>query len=138
MKLEELKKQRDELQESRVVISGELGAVENRIREIEELPRLKKLIGNCYKYRNSYSLPKEESDYWWMYIIVVGVDSESATLQVFTIQQDCHGEINVRTERPYYENMLQTPIGRKEFDEAQTKIIASIAIPDTGEEGHRE
>lgn len=130
--MEELKKKRDFLQGRRTALLQKLNTIEDKIKEIEDLPRLRALVGTCWKYRNSYSCPERESDYWWMYIIVTSINDDSTTLRVAVIQQDSYGEIRIETNRYYHENMLQTPIKRKEFDGAWDSLIASITIP--GEE----
>lgn len=33
----------------------------------------KKLIGKCFKFRNSYSCPEGDKDKWWFYRRVIGV-----------------------------------------------------------------
>lgn len=34
---------------------------------VEQERFAKKLVGKCYRYRNSYSCPQTEADYWWLY-----------------------------------------------------------------------
>lgn len=42
----------------------------------EILPKRLAFIGKCFKYRNSYSCPQEESDYWWLWIRIIGLKDE--------------------------------------------------------------
>lgn len=63
---------------------------EKRLRE-EEYPRAKKLQGTFWKYRNCYSAPNKESDYWWMFQHVVEVKPDGLML-IHEFQIDSNGE----------------------------------------------
>src|SRR5690606_5369096 len=39
-------------------------------------PKLKKVEGKYFKFKNSYSLPETPSDYWWLFIKVTEVRKE--------------------------------------------------------------
>lgn len=66
------------------------------IREKKTTEQNLKLVGHCFKYRNSYSLPETESDYWWLYVKVLKVDDTS--LLVLEFQTDKYGEISIKPE----------------------------------------
>lgn len=54
---------------------------------------LKEFVGKCYKYRNCYSCPQEEKDYWWLYIYVKEIKDGYLTCQTF--QKDSDGKIMI-------------------------------------------
>lgn len=54
----------------------------------------RKLVGKHYKFRNCYSCPDKESDYWWSYTKVIGVEDGAVILWNF--QTDKYGEISIK------------------------------------------
>jgi hypothetical protein len=55
-----------------------------RIEQVEGIAKAKEFVGRCFKYRNCYSMPQDESDYWWKYRYVhrqVGGDLYSLTFE---------------------------------------------------------
>lgn len=60
-------------------------------------PFLMRLVGKCFKYRNSYSCPEKPSDYWWLYRHVIGVTTDS-NLMVHQFQTDTYGELTVKRD----------------------------------------
>lgn len=66
------------------------------VRKREELKKekaLKEFVGKCYKYKNCFSCPQEEKDYWWMYICVKEVKDGCLVCQTF--QKDKYGKITI-------------------------------------------
>ena len=60
----------------------------DRIRRIDELyPNLKLIVGKYYKFKNSYSLPSCEEDYWNLYIRVDGLDKDNIYLNDYGTYQ---------------------------------------------------
>lgn len=57
---------------------------------------LKGFVGKCYKYKNCYSCPQEEKDYWWLYIRVKEVKDGCLVCQTF--QKDSYGKIIIYLE----------------------------------------
>lgn len=75
-----------------------------RIEAQEAEDRNRALIGKCYKYRTSYSLPKEDADYWWLYIKVTGV--KGASMRIWRFDTDKYGKIQIEPDGMLaYENM---------------------------------
>ncbi len=60
-------------------------------------PKLKKLVGTTWKYRNSYSCPKGKEDYWWVYRKVIDARKDGA-LEVFTVQIDTNAKLTIERE----------------------------------------
>lgn len=85
---------REELQ--RIVDAGQVARV--KLREMDdEIARREnaKLIGKCFRFRNCYSCPETEADYWWTYIKVVDLADEGDSLIVFKFQTDSKGEVAI-------------------------------------------
>jgi hypothetical protein len=55
-------------------------------------------VGRFYRYRNCYSCPETDADYWWLYIAVTGVD-EYGNLQGWSVQTDKDGKLTLETGR---------------------------------------
>jgi hypothetical protein len=67
-----------------------------RIESQETEDRNRALIGKCFKYRTSYSLPKQPEDYWWMYLKILGVDGTS--LRIWRFDTDKYGKIQIEPD----------------------------------------
>jgi len=61
--------------------------------ELKKEKALKEFVGKCYKYKNCYSCPQEEKDYWWLYIYVKEIKDGYLTCQTF--QKDSDGKITI-------------------------------------------
>jgi hypothetical protein len=82
-------------------------------------------IGKYYKYRNSYSCPKE-NEYWWIYQKITNVD-EHGILYSLQFQKDIFGEIRINShENTYMINWIE--ITEKEFLEELKKIVDEINL----------
>jgi len=73
----------------------EIRDLEEKERVEKELPGLKKLEGTYWKFRNSYSSPRTDADYWWKYRHVVKV-TDDACLEMVDIEIDRYGELKMR------------------------------------------
>jgi len=62
------------------------------LRDAENKAKNKKFVGQCFRYRNSYSCPETEEDFWWMYIKVLKVDSQ---IHCFLFQIKKNGEVEI-------------------------------------------
>ena len=68
-----------------------------KLREIEraqERAENEKLIGKCFRYRNSYSCPETDADYWWIYARVTGLD-EGGEPSALEFQTDKYGRTKI-------------------------------------------
>lgn len=99
-----------------------------RLRDQEARKESTSLIGRCFKYKNCYSCPDKPSDYWWMYIKVVGASHWPKT---FEFQTDKYGHLTVKTDKHAigvgHEGNGYVPITVKEFDAAWRKVQKRIA-----------
>jgi hypothetical protein len=71
-----------------------LHAIENE----NSKKNLKKLVGKCFKYKNSYSSPEKESDYWYLYRKVLRIADEHPFIVSFDFQTDKDGKISIEPE----------------------------------------
>lgn len=78
-----------------------------------------KLIGNCYVYRNCYSCPQAESDYWNLYVRVIGV--QDGNINMVQFQVDKYGaaimERQLRTSHMFADGGFR-PISLADFQKA--------------------
>lgn len=88
----------------------------------------KKLLGKAFKYRNNYSCPEKPSDYWWLYLIITGVDAESGQPIAKEFQIDKYGDVFFRPKRHLFHHMNgYQAITKREFDSAFRKFKAVCA-----------
>lgn len=55
-------------------------------------------VGKFYRYRNCYSCPQQESDYWWLYYAVTGIDKDG-NLKAWSFQDDNAGRLTIEFNR---------------------------------------
>jgi hypothetical protein len=60
----------------------------------KETERAKKLIGKCFKFRNSYSCPDGDKDKWWYYIRVI--DAQEGRCICVSHEIDKNGDVSVK------------------------------------------
>ena len=68
----------------------------SRLESVKRFEEHQKLLGKCFRYRNCYSCPKTEDDYWWLYRRVIGF-TKDGYLQVFQFQRDQYDKIEIET-----------------------------------------
>lgn len=102
----------------------ELTAIRDKISAIEtkiNYPQLKKYIGKYFKYSNSDSLPKDESDYWFIYYHITSVN-KNGEIRAFCFQTDKYGKTTFEQDRMHSAHLLQTEIDEAEFMAALSEI----------------
>jgi len=80
--------------------------INSRIWEIkreENNERNQKLIGKCYRYRNSFG---NENEGWWLYIRVLEI--EDGNLIVHRFQTDRNGRIEIEPRRVEWDSVGST------------------------------
>jgi hypothetical protein len=119
----------DQLKEKELQATRRLNGIRNQISNIEQselLPAFKmKYEGRYFKYRNSFSCPEKESDYWWMYVRVDKVDNIH-WMKGITFQTDRDGKISVEQDKSIMESLCQQEITKSAFDYAFNKMITKI------------
>lgn len=109
-------------------IRREMAPLQRELQRVEDARKraeYKKLLGKCFKYRNSYGSGSPD---WWLYVRVIGGDGYWP--KCFQFQLTSHGEIIIaekehsvsvgRDDRGY------TEITRKEFDRAWAQMKRRI------------
>ncbi len=66
----------EELTQQAAKINDEI----DKIKTKEWLAKNRKMIGKCFKYRNNYSCPETDADYWWLYSRVIAVDDDGGLI----------------------------------------------------------
>jgi hypothetical protein len=96
------------------------------------LPAMRERIGFCYRYRNSYSCPQTDADYWWMYVKITGVID--GAYQAVNAQKDSYGKVSVEThqaviaERGGVLSAAYQPMSRADFEEAIRRLHLEIRV----------
>lgn len=92
-------------------------------------PKLRALVGKCFKCRNCYSCPEKESDYWWLYLCITGIDAEGAVEGV-KFQTDKNGKLKVEQETLFmHDGTMQSgyvEITDAEFKKAVNALRANV------------
>jgi hypothetical protein len=98
----------------------------DRIESAERIELANKVVGKCFRYRNCYSCPQSDADYWWLYRRVTMVDSHG-WLRVFDFQKDKDGKIWIEPEsRAMSPQSLGEPITLKQFQHAWKTLANTI------------
>jgi hypothetical protein len=98
-----------------------------KITDAEKYENNIKLLNKCYKFRNSYSCPHNEEDYWWMYQKITSIN-EYGNLKSFTFQTDKDGKIEIEQNYEFCESE-KIEIDYKEFvDEWNYLLVKLIGI----------
>jgi hypothetical protein len=80
-------------------LEARIGSLRRELRKIEDAEateRNRHLLGRCFRYRNCYSLPQKPSDYWWLYVQVLSVEGDAATVLQFQTDKDGRMELQPR------------------------------------------
>jgi hypothetical protein len=119
-KLEEKKAEFKKLQQ-------EIWDLERKERLERDLPEMRKLVGTYWKFRNSYSSPKEERDYWWKYRLVIKV-TEEGYLEVAEIEITKDDRLGVcrKLEEPWYTMKRFVPSSREEWNVTAAKALMMV------------
>ncbi len=104
----------------------------SKIRSAAHAKQNMELIGRCFKYRNSYSLPEGPGDYWWMFCKVTGVEGDA--LLILEFQTDKYGETSIKKDSRNLglemshlsESSNYIPIGNDEFQAEWDSLIGRL------------
>jgi len=101
-------------------LQGKIHALRDEQFKEVELPKLKKLVGTYWKYKNSYSFPEEESDYWYIYRRIDSIFNNSLQCTDVQIDKDGRAEIRSREISWYGLGGNWQPSDKKEFIKSAT------------------
>ncbi len=112
---------KEELEQLITVARAEL----DEIRFKEEKAVSANLVGKCFKYRNYYSCPENEGDYWWEYAKIMGYDGGYLDAIIFTLGID---QIEFKVSSAVLSNSLcgWIEITQEEFNEAWRSLTAEL------------
>jgi|WetSurMetagenome_2_1015567.scaffolds.fasta_scaffold06619_13 hypothetical protein len=88
-----------------------------QIRDKENSIKLSKLIGNCYKFNNSYSCPESKKDHWWFYIKCCS-KGEDFSINCVSFEKDKYGDVFLKREQKdvsSFDNSSYILISNKEY-----------------------
>lgn len=87
-----------------------------------------KLIGKCFKYRNSYSCPNGDANKWWLYVKVTKVTSRGE-MNAFQFQTDIYGKLEIEADHrvPLSFSGGYMPITAGEFNKAWRAVQKRVA-----------
>ena len=82
-------------------LRNQYAQIRDQIHEIEHKEFVKEkrdIVGKCFKFKNSYSCPETEADYWWAYKRITGLDKSANCFTSFSFEIDRDGNCstNVR------------------------------------------
>ena len=124
------KKSSQELQDEIAHTELQIASLGGRRRHLEATfhqqeiePTLKKLIGKCFKYRNSYSSDSK----WWLYSKIVGYKRPDLILHTFQIIPT--EGIEFETKKIAYKgnsHLFETSISLAEFNKAYRRTSQKL------------
>lgn len=89
--------------------------------------RMEEHLGKYFKYRNSYSAPCSDKDYWWIYGKLIRTMNKNCIMLTFQI--DCNGQIIIEAEDSTScpePNSGWEEISLKEWNEAVQTLLKRI------------
>lgn len=85
------------------------------------------LIGKCFKYRNSFSCPETDADYWWQYEKIIGIDNDTDQLKVWTFEHNKDNTISICFSENRYSVLPESKeISNEEFMQAWEALVNKI------------
>lgn len=105
-----------------------LKKLQNQLFELEQTPKLKALMGKCYRYRNSCG-----AESWWLYSKVIGYNSRERELIICSYEVHPEGSIHIEISNQRVGSdvgedywLFQEPITRKQFDANLNRAIEHL------------
>lgn len=108
-------------------------AAEQLLREVRDLeakkrfeelwPTWKEREGSYWKFRNSYSCPQSNADYWWMHRRITNVTPDGC-MDVLDFQIDKDGRLDVRDAKRMPWEMMSGWVPSTEGDWREAALVA--------------
>lgn len=110
------------LQETLAKVRREL----SRIEAAERLKANRGLVGKCYVYRNSYSCPETEADYWPLYKKIISLD-EFGNFQTLQFENDNSGQLTIKSDKWGSLHGDYVEITQEEFEQQAERFLKAVA-----------
>lgn len=132
MKAERIKKLKKAIalkEKDRMRATTELRKLESCLYGLQMDPKMQKMVGRCFKYRNSFG---HDCPGWWLYVKVIGYKPRDRSLLLCRYERTSHRGINVvPTEEtfsiePLKHHLFQIPITVKQFDANINNVIKEL------------
>ena len=97
--------------------------IRDKVRILEEVPKAKALVGQCFKYENSYNA----TDSWWLYLMVTRCNQSAIFMDSF--QKYSNGKIEFVFDKSHYIHSLGSsyiPISIEEYDKAKKALLKKL------------
>lgn len=94
----------------------------NKIIDTEKEAEAKKLVGKCFKVKNSYGGDTKD---WWVYLLITST-SGSGFVTTISFQNDKTGRLEVQTRfsNGFYESHIKIP--RSEYNRAKKSFLGRV------------
>ena len=96
---------------------------EQQYEEWIELNRDK--VNSCWKYLNSYGCHQKESDSWWMYKRIRGINNDHPSFRSFTFETTAYGDLKISDSKTDVLNGW-IPCSEQEYRQAWNLFIGKI------------
>ena len=83
------------------------------------------LVGRCYKFRNCFSCPKDDGDYWYIYKQCLRIEDEKPIFLCF--ENDKNGKISIYFDSRHAEYSGWAEVDLKDFWAEWLKMKANIS-----------
>lgn len=94
------------------------------IQEAENQEALGQYVGCFFKYRNNYSCPEKESDYWFDYLCVDRVEGSNLVGLLFS--KDSNGQFSIIPEHYTRHHSDHIEISADEFNAAKETLLNEL------------
>ena len=120
--LKELKRRKKEIRKEREKLNKEESKINNVIQKEETIPKMKKNIGKCYKYKLSKGC--------WLYTKITGINKGCYATTDFYHEKDEYTEnVSIELQKyvsPNYPHGDSVEITEEEYNKAREKILKEI------------
>jgi len=114
----------NKLKETLQTFDNERRRLSQLIYDLEDVPRIKNLVGKYFKYKNNYN----SQEYWWVYYHVKEFKNNVLFSDYFEL--DTRSKIEFGTNRESYSmsffNPNYTEISKKEYETALKKLVKYV------------
>lgn len=120
-------------------LKRQLAAIEEKeLKEFQEehYSDFKRMIGRCFKSKNSFSRPASSSDYWNVYYKLISISRDDihsccdgqvmCRCRVMSFQKDKNSTITIHGNESLYVDMLEEEIPADEFNKKYEELLNEL------------